>query len=538
MKWITSFTLTLAALRQVAATNSTSCTPRLMSYWINANASISVVEPIDEDGSFGEEGNIAYPGNVTGLPSLCAVSFIAKTGDGNQTYKFGLFLPDEWNNDVLTVGNDGFEGGVNWPAMAAGVKYGFATLSTDGGHNSTANNLTWALDDEDAREDFGIRALHGSYALALQVIRRYYSLPPEKSYFSGSGDGGRQGLKAAQQHPRDFNAIVVGAPEWWPSHQQSWRVSRGALNQPNDTKILDEGNFTVLADNIKKQCDASDGLEDGIVSNPANCTVDFSLFTCGGDSVNETSCLTAEQVEVAKAIYSDYEVDGQKVFPGLAPGSEHDWGYLLGNGSNISEIAVGYFQNFVYDDPEWDWKSYNDSIPEFANETNAGDLDVADFNLTTFASLGHKLIIYHGLADASAPANASIDFYEKVVNATGGDAEATRGWFRLFLVPGYGHTNTSVDAPWYIGGPGQWEQLANNTNATIPGFKNATYDVLSALVQWQVDGTAPESIIATTWTNSTDASTEVLRQRPICAYPAEQKYKGEGDETKPESFEC
>ncbi|KAF9876849.1 feruloyl esterase b precursor [Colletotrichum karsti] len=539
MKWIASLTLTLAALRHAAATNSTSCTPRLMSYWINANASIGTVTSVDEAGSFQEDGNIAYPVNVTNLPSLCAVTFVAKTREGNATYKFGLFLPDEWNDHVLTVGNEGYDGGVNWPAMAAGVKYGFVTVSTDGGHNSTSNNLTWALGDENKQLDFGFRALHGSYQLAQRVIQRYYNLPAKKSYFAGTGQGGRQGLKAAQLYPRDFNAILIGAPAWWQSHLQSWRVSRATLNGGNDTKILTAESLKVLGDNVRKQCDASDGVEDGIISNLASCYFDFSLFTCGGDGVDASACLTTEQVEVAKKLYDNYEVDDEKVFPGLSPSSEYEWTSVLGdNDTDVNEEALGYFKNFIYD-ADWEASSYNDSVPAYANETNPGELDVNSFNLTQFASLGHKIIMYHGTADGVNSLNASIQFYESVVNATGGDIEATRSWFRLFLVPGLGSKNTSVDAPWYIGGPGQWEQLVDKDAANLTGvLSDPKYDALSALVAWESDATVPESIIATTWTNSTDTSTGVLRQRPICPWPATQKYIGEGDQSKPESFVC
>ncbi|GKT64938.1 impB/mucB/samB family protein [Colletotrichum tofieldiae] len=534
MKWTASLAITLAALRQASATNSTSCTPRLMSYWINANASISVVEPVDGAGSFGEEGNIAFPNNVTNLPSLCAVSFIAKTSEGNE-YKFGLFLPDEWNNKMLTVGNDGFSGSINWPAMGAGVKYGFATVATDGGHNSTANNLTWALGNDKVKVLFGHKALHGSLQLAQKVIEKYYGLPPEASYFSGTSDGGRQGLKAAELYPRDFSALLIGAPAWWQSHLQSWRIARGVSNLPtDDAKHISAGNFTVIGDNVRKQCDAADGVEDGIVSDPANCTVDFALFTCGQEGVDAQACLTTEQVTIAQSIYADYNVSDEIVFPGVNPGSEYEWGALLGDEPN--EVAVGYMRNFVFNDAEWAWSSYNETVPAYANDTNPGELDVNSFNLTRFSSLGGKIIMYHGLADAHIPATASRHYYEKVVAQSGGDIEAVRGWFRLFFLPGVGHKNTTVDAPWYIGGPGQAEQLIGGGNFTVPS--NATNDALYALQLWVESGTAPESIIASTWTNSTDPSTELLGQRPICPYPATQKYIGEGEQSKPESFVC
>ncbi|KAL0934867.1 DNA-directed polymerase [Colletotrichum truncatum] len=471
MKWIVSTVLTLAAVRHVTATNSTLCTPRLISYWINANASVGIVTPVEQAGSFVEEGNAAFPAEVTNLPSLCAVSFTVKDGNGNSTYRFGLFLPDEWNHNILAVGNDGFSGGINWPTMGAGAKYGYVTLSTDGGHNSTANDLTWALNNKEGQLDFGHRALHNSHRLAQRVVERYYGVAFEKSYFTGTSQGGRQGLKAAQLYPSDYSAILIGAPAWWQSHLQSWRLSRGALNQPaNDTKHISAEKLTVLGDNVRKQCDSSDGVEDSIVSNPFSCNVDFSLFTCGSSGVDESACLNSQQVEVAKKLYGTYEVDGVKAFPGLSPSSEYEWGSVLGNDTELNEEAEGYFQNFVYNNPEWSWACYNDSVLAYASETNAGDLDVNDFNLTEFQSLGGKIIMYHGMADASVPVNSSIDFYEKVVNATGGNIETTRGWFRLFLVPGLGHHGTHVDAPWYIGGPVEYLEIATvgSTTMTTP----------------------------------------------------------------------
>ncbi|TQN63952.1 putative feruloyl esterase B-1 [Colletotrichum shisoi] len=533
MKWTATLAVTLAALRQASATNSTSCTPRLMSYWINANASIAIVEPVDEGGGFREEGNIAFPNNVTNLPSLCAVTFNARTSDGHE-YKFGLFLPDDWNNNILTVGNDGFSGGINWPAVAAASRYGFAAIATDGGHNSTANNLTWALGNATEQALFGHEALHGSLLLSQRVIEQYYGLPPEASYFSGTSEGGRQGLKAVELYPRDYSALLIGAPAWWPSHLQSWRISRGASNLPaDDAKHISAANFTVVGDNVRKQCDATDGVADGIVSNPGNCTVDFAPFTCGQAGADEQACLTAEQVTVAKGVYAYYNVSDELIFPGVYPGSESEWGALLGE-EGPNEVAVEYMRNFVFNDTEWEWSSYNDTVPGIVSAANPGGLDVQGFNLTGFAARGGKIIMYHGLADAHVPATESRIFFDKVVEASGGDIEAVRGWFRLFFLPGVGHTNTTVDAPWYIGGPGQAEQLLGN--GTAPS--NATYDALRALQLWYTAGTAPESIIASTWANSTDPSTEVLRQRPICPYPATQTYLGSGNETKAESFTC
>jgi feruloyl esterase len=62
------------------------------------------------------KGETGYPDNAVNLPSLCAVS-IQVQSIANSTYGFGLFLPDEWNERFLAVGNGGFAGGINYLDM-------------------------------------------------------------------------------------------------------------------------------------------------------------------------------------------------------------------------------------------------------------------------------------------------------------------------------------------------------------------------------------------------------------------------------------
>jgi feruloyl esterase len=45
-----------------------------------------------------------------------------------------------------------------------------------------------------------------------QVIEAFYGAGPKLSYWNGCSTGGRQGLKAAQMFPEDYNGIIAGAP--------------------------------------------------------------------------------------------------------------------------------------------------------------------------------------------------------------------------------------------------------------------------------------------------------------------------------------
>jgi hypothetical protein len=82
-----------------------------------AGATLEEVAVVHTNGSYGEgAANIPYPRNPTNLPALCAVTIRVQSSP-TSSYRFGLFLPDEWNSRFLVVGNGGFSGGINWMDM-------------------------------------------------------------------------------------------------------------------------------------------------------------------------------------------------------------------------------------------------------------------------------------------------------------------------------------------------------------------------------------------------------------------------------------
>jgi hypothetical protein len=86
-------------------------------------ASIEKIASVTKGGEYGEGAdNIPYPNNPKDLPELCAVTVKVKSSE-KSAYRFGLFLPTEWNSKMLTVGNGGFAGGINWLDMGAGEHF-------------------------------------------------------------------------------------------------------------------------------------------------------------------------------------------------------------------------------------------------------------------------------------------------------------------------------------------------------------------------------------------------------------------------------
>lgn len=145
--------------------------------------------------------------------------------------------------------------------------------------------------------------------------------------------------------------------------------------------------------------------------------------------------------------------------------------------------------------------------------------------------------MFHGLSDGLIATGSSSVFYSRVADALGG-YDKLDSWFRFFLVPGMQHVSgTAVDAPWYFA-QGNAAGVVGTDIYSTPGFEDAQHDALLALIRWVEEGEAPDQIVATTWVNSTDPSSGVLRQRPLCPWPQKAVYDGAGDVDSAQSWSC
>src|SRR5688572_16976281 len=161
-------------------------------------------------GAFNPPGGGGNPKAFSTLPAFCRVAATLKPSSDSDI-KVEVWLPAaDWNGKYQAVGNGAFSGSIAYPAMAAALARAYATSSTDTGH--TGNTASWAVGHPEKVVDFGWRAVHEMTTIAKRIITSHYDQAPKFSYWTGCSAGGRQGMKAAQRHPDDFDGIVAGSP--------------------------------------------------------------------------------------------------------------------------------------------------------------------------------------------------------------------------------------------------------------------------------------------------------------------------------------
>jgi feruloyl esterase len=446
------------------------------------------------------------PGNQArfrALPAFCRVAATLKP-TADSEIKMEVWLPSSgWNRKFQAVGNGAFNGSIAYPAMMAAMARGYATGSTDTGHEG--GSASFGLGHPEKVIDFGWRAVHEMTVTSKKIIAAYYDAGPKLSYWNGCSAGGRQAMKEAQRFPADFDGIIAGAPglDWTGRAAQAVRVATALVN--TDAARLLRPHRELLHGSVLDACDAVDGVKDGLIESPGRCKFDPGILQCKGP--NGDSCLTAGQVETARLIYSPIANPrtGREI-TGLERGSELGW-TDLGWTASARATGLDQFRFLVFRDPKWDVPAFSvDSDVVRAEETDGDTINALDPNLKPFIDRGGKLIQYHGWNDPQISPGSSTQYYSRVLAATG-PTSTVHGSYRLFMAPGMAHCG---------GGEGP-----------------NTFDMVGALEQWVESGSAPDQIIASHSTGNT-----VDRTRPLCPYPQVAVYKGPGSIDAAASFVC
>ncbi len=466
---------------------------------------------------------------IPNLPAFCRVRGIIKpTSDSN--IQFEVWMPSaEWNGKFQGAGNGGFAGSINFGGMANAISHGYATASTDTGHEGTADDGTWALGHPEKIVDFGYRAVHETATQAKTIIHAFYGEAPRRSYFSSCSNGGRQALMEAQRFPGDYDGIIAGAPANYWTHLLTQAVWNIQATMQDPASYIPASKIQAIESAALAACDVLDGVTDSVIDDPTKCHFDPSGLLCKGQETN--SCLTAAQVGALKKIYAGpQDSKGRQVMPGFSPGGESGpggWGlWITGTAPGKSlQFAFGtqFFGNMVYSDAGWDFRTFNvDRDLKAADDKFAAVLNATDADLRRFHERGGKLILYHGWSDAAIPPVNAINYYQSVVAKMG--AKNTEPFLRLYMVPGMQHCG---------GGPGP-----NSFGAAGVAHADPMHDMDAALERWVEEGVAPDQIIATKYKTGSDSASGIARARPLCAYPKVAQWQGSGSTDDAANFAC
>lgn len=460
----------------------------------------------------------------SGWPAHCVVEGAV---EGRIRLRARLPVAGDWNGRFMMGGGGGFVGLIQnhalGPMAGSGgdaLSRGYATVATDTGHRghppeTALLDASWALDNLPGIKDWGYRAVPKVADAVKRLIEAHYGEPATHNYFLGCSNGGRQAMKAAQLNPHLFDGIIAMAPAFdWTGIMLGQLAIAHAMFPDGDRQkpVLSEADVKTVAEAVDNHCDDIDGIADGIISDPASCEF---------DPREALPDFSDAQLRAVEAVYEGVEIEGRQFHPGFPPGSEAAPGawdlWFTGSAtpqwfSGASPTSAG--SRFVLE--TFRYLAANDSTIELSDLTlDTALVDELRFiariasatnpDLTNFRDAGGKLLIIQGLADHALPAGHTKRYYERVSERMGAEVDE---FMRLFLLPGVTHC---------AGGDGP-----------------DRVDMIDAIERWVENEQPPQALQAVKF----DADGEMLMARPVCPYPQQQHHDGEGDATKPGSFEC
>lgn len=192
--------------------------------------------------------------------------------------------------------------------------------------------------------------------------------------------------------------------------------------------------MNLITEAVLAKCDALDGVEDGVLENPLECSFDIDTLSCPLETSNSSTCLSPHQLAAVKSIY-DGPRDSRSnasLYAGFSFGSETEW--QLQEGLLADAFSIPILQNLVFDNLEYNASSFNWGSDVSTVDQRAGVLiDEISPDLSAFKASGGKMIVTQGWSDPLNAATWPINHLEQIEARFGTDVD---NWFELFMVPG------------------------------------------------------------------------------------------------------
>ena len=486
------------------------------------------------------------------VPAYCTVDGVISPFDQRANAKpinFRVVLPASWSGRAVHLGGGGMNGTIPNLVGPDGsmLQRGVATYGSDSGHQSgpgfAAGPTDWTTNDE-AIKNLGYMQLKKTHDAAMVIIERAYHEKPSFSYFVGTSQGGREGLTVAQRYPADYDGVAANVPiVSFSSLMLAPELIR--IQEKPLVNWVTRAKVNAIRGEFMRQCDALDGLVDGVINNYLACRARFDISQgspernpweskrCPNNvdpnpaDTSAAACLTDGQIATLKVVYSRYRFDtplanNVRTFGMWLPNTDPSGSGLIAdtrfkgqegaaeNAAMHAHLGVLGVTGFLMGSPESNPLDYVEGGPLDRRRRELSEwLDSTDPDLSRFAGRGGKLIVAIGTDDTLASPGAQLDYYESVIDKMG--RAKVDSFARLYVIPQVGHglrgSTYSVD------GEGK----------TIPVTPiPSAFDRVQLLTDWVEHGSVPGKSITVTAGD---------KSMPMCSYPMFPKYVGQ-------SFTC
>jgi feruloyl esterase len=541
---------------------------------------------------------------VTAAADLCLVKLLVGPGataekdKSARSYSEGIgievWLPTHanWNERIRNYGGGGWVGGGHRYADKIGSKVpaivnaniGYASGTTDAGQpwyqDGSFAFLSNGKVNVESLRDFSVRAMVEQAAKTKALVNLYYGKAPKYTYYDGHSQGGRQGMKIAQEYPELYDGYMIAQPALsiakfgtaglYPQIVMKTELGFTAANKPEAAAFA-----TRVAAASKRAVAVCDKAGLGFLLDPFTCDYnparDADMLCAGVDGEGVTgrnndsaTCMTLKEANALNRIWFGATSDGSfdaaqsaEARSGKSLGKNQLWWTFTrstaigGQITNASSLGVALaLQDVSYapdastasGDPitnastdvrnkwrELDYAGLADAVNRGVALQPAlfSDLITDKADLGKLRDLGRKVIVYSGLVDDAIPPAGNINYHERVVATMGGHAEVQK-FMRMYLLPGSAHS--SQGRAYTVGGKTDTVPLPK-----LPGNANQTPtreqdQFFTALVDWVEKGAAPGEIMLTSRDNSLSY--------PVCVYPLRTTWNGNGDAKQASSYGC
>src|SRR5262249_20113124 len=193
-----------------------------------------------------------------------------------------LPLSSDWNQKFFFTPCSGFCGAVFGAACNSALARGYASVTTNGGHDSGQGfDGLWAAFAPRLQEGYGWRGTHIVPIAAKASTTQSYGRPIAHSYISSCSKGGQAVLKEAQQFPEDYDGYLPIAPVYDITGRMiagAWFAQ--AVSDGNGGSVLNAAAADAVHRSVLARCGAQAGVDEGFVTDPVTCDWRPEMIAC------------------------------------------------------------------------------------------------------------------------------------------------------------------------------------------------------------------------------------------------------------------